>query len=180
MRTAILLFSLCAIPAMFDPAWSRSIMSGSAAFGQSVPSDLLNPNPPGQSFWSAQARDFGKLPPGWSGAAKAPLWTVIRPAPAYPPDSHRARMSDASIDPQMILRPTARDLGTQPPGTLVAQNLYPGLTFQPIEAQPCVPKGGLLSTTWPKLKIEEIPVFWPHLKTEPVGRKASSSAKIVH
>jgi hypothetical protein len=167
MRMAILLFSFCAGPALFGSA-----CSGLAAFGQSAPGDLLNPNSPGQSPWTAQSRDFSKLPPGWSGAAKAPLWTVLQRAP-------RARMRDAQIDPQMILHPTARDLGTQPPGTLVAQNLYPGLKFQPIDAQVCTPRGGLLSTTWPKLKIEEIPIFWPDLKTEPVGRKPSSSAKIV-
>ena len=171
MRMATLLFSLCAGPALSGAALSGAILFGSAAFGQSAPGDLLNPNPAGQSPWTAQDRDFGKLPPGWSGAAKAPFGTLVRPAPAP-----RARMRDAQIDPQMILHPTARDLGTQPPGTLVAQNLYPGLKFQPIGAQLCAPRGGLLSTTWPKLKVAPIPITWPNMKRMPVGTDATIAA----
>ena len=169
MRMATLLFSLCAGPALSGAALSGAILFGSAAFGQSAPGDLLNPNPAGQSPWTAQDRDFGKLPPGWSGAGKAPFGTLVRPAP-------RARMRDAQIDPQMILHPTARDLGTQPPGTLVAQNLYPGLKFQPIGAQLCAPRGGLLSTTWPKLKVAPIPITWPNMKRMPVGTDATIAA----
>jgi hypothetical protein len=162
MRTAILLFSLCA----------GSASAGSAGFGQAAPASP--PNPLGQSPWTAQGREFGKLPDGYALRGVPPgRADLFQPKTAVP-------LGDASIDPQMLLHPTARDLGTQPPGMLMAQNLYPGLKFQPIGAQPRAPRGGLLSTTWPKLKIEEIPVFWPHLKTEPVGGKASSSAKIVH
>ena len=176
MRMATLLFSLCAGPALSGAALSGAILSGAilfgaAAFGQSAPGDLLNPNAAGQSPWTAQDRDFGKLPPGWSGAAKAPFGTLVRPAPAPRPP-----LGDARIDPQMILHPTARDLGTQPPGTLVAQNLYPGLKFQPIGAQLCAPRGGLLSTTWPKLKVEPIPITWPNMKRMPVGTDATIAA----
>ncbi len=164
MRTATLLFSLCA-----GLAWS-----GAAAFGQSGTAGPLSPNPPGQSLWGELGQEFGKLPPGSPGAAKVPPWTVVRPAPAP-----REPLGNASIDPQMILHPTARDLGMQPPGTLVAQNLYPGLKFQPIDAQTCGPKSGLLSTTWPKLKVEPIPIFSPDLKSLPIGGREPSFAKIV-
>jgi hypothetical protein len=152
MRIAILLFSLCA-----GSAWP-----GSVAFGQSAPSESISPNPPGQSFWTQLGHEFDKLPP--ARAAKAPPWAATRPAPAP-----RLPLGNASIDPKMILHPTARDLGTQPPGTLVAQNLYPGLKFQPIDVQQCAPKGGPLSITWPKLRIEEIPIFWPDVQVQPVG-----------
>lgn len=165
MRTAILLFSLCA-----GLAWP-----GAAAFGQSAPSELLNPkspspNPLSQSFWTERGHEFGNLPPG-STATKAPPWTVVRPAPAP-----RAPLGNALIDPRMILHPTARDLGTLPPGTVVAQNLYPGLKFQPIDAEKCGPKSGLLSTTWPRLKVEPIPITWPNAKMKPVGSDAGPAA----
>ena len=161
MRTAILALCVCGVF-----AWS-----GAAAFGQSAPAGPLSPNPPRPSLWTELGREFGKLPPGSTGTAKAPPGIVVRPALAP-----RAPLGNASIDPKMILHPTARDLGTQPPGILVAQNLYPGLKFQPIDAQPCGPKGGLLSTTWPKLKVEPIPITWPNAKMKPVGSDAGPAA----
>jgi hypothetical protein len=83
-------------------------------------------------------------------------------------------LGDAQIDPQMIVHPTARDLGVQPAGTLVAQNLYPGLQYLPIEAEGCGPKGGPLSTTWRELKVEPISIAWPKFKMEPTANSATS------
>jgi hypothetical protein len=144
--------------------------AGSTAFGQSGPVWLLNPNHSGSlpSPWSSRGRDFGKLPPGWPATLNTLNSTVIEPAPPAP----HVFLGDAQIDRKMIVHPSQRNLGTQPPGTLVAQNLYPGLTFQPIGGPQCAPNAGSRSKTWPELKIERIPAVWPKFKLEPIGGNA--------
>jgi hypothetical protein len=145
--------------------------AGSTAFGQSSPAGPLNPNPPGSlpSPWTALGRYFGKMTPQqWEGLGALHSGTVLLP----PPKKAVAPLGDAQIDPKMALHPSQRNLGSQQPGTLVAQNLYPGLTLQPIEAQPYAPGVKPLSTTWPELKIENIPTVWPKFKLEPIGGNA--------
>ena len=72
----------------------------------------------------------------------------------YPP-ARANRLGDPSIDPKILLHPTARNLGTMAPGILIAQNQFPGLTLLPIDgAKPVVPIPG----TFPNLKIKPIPI----------------------
>ena len=60
---------------------------------------------------------------------------AIRPVK---PQSSLTLRDGASIDPKMIVRPPQTAVGTLPPGTPIAQNLYPGLVLQPIHAL-CIP-----------------------------------------
>jgi hypothetical protein len=126
--------------------------AGSTAFGQSGPVWPLSPNPPGSlpSPWTAQGRDFGKLPPGWPATLNTPQWRVIRPAPTT-----LKPLGDAQIDPKIIVHPAQSRIGDQSPETQIAQNQFPGLELLPIE--------------WPQLKIKPIPTVWPNLKMEPIS-----------
>ena len=67
---------------------------------------------------------------------------------------------NAQIDPKIIVRPPKS--GEQAPGTLLAQNLYPGLQLLPIDG--IKPKVEPIPTTWPKMKIENIPTGCPDCK----------------
>lgn len=148
-----------------------SLLAGATAFGQSSPVGPLNPNPPGspQSPWAALGRDLGKRPPQqWEGLGALHSSTVLLP----PPKQVVVPLGDAQIDPKMVLHPSQRNLDSQPPGTLVAQNLYPGLTLMPIDGPQCAPSSGPRSTTWPELKIEKIPTVWPQFNLKPIGGSA--------
>jgi hypothetical protein len=83
------------------------------------------------------------------------------------------------IDPKMIVRPPKSSLGVQPQGTLVAQNLYPGLRFQPIETSTA--RLYPIPTPWPNLKLQKIPIVWPNYKLISIESKtpmpASAPAK---
>jgi len=87
------------------------------------------------------------------------------------------RGSDAQIDPKIVVHPPQSSLGEQPPGTLVAQNLYPGLQLLPIEESKS--KAEPIPTTWPNRKIEQIPTVWPNGELLPVnsGAKSQSAGK---
>jgi hypothetical protein len=50
----------------------------------------------------------------------------------------------------------------QAPGTLVAQNLYPGLQLLPIDGAKA--KLEPIPILWPKMKVENIPTAWPDCK----------------
>ena len=128
------------------------LFAGSTAFAQSGPFGPLNSDPPGSlpSPWTAQRRDFGKLPPGWPATMHTPEWIVIRPAPTT-----LKPFGDAEIDPKIIVHSSQSRIGDQPPGTQIAQNQFPGLELLPIE--------------WPQLKIKPIPTVWPNLKMEPIS-----------
>jgi hypothetical protein len=76
----------------------------------------------------------------------------------------------AQIDPQMIIHPPKSSLGVQPPGTLVAQNEYPGLQFLPIESSSM--KLEKIPITWPNLKLQSIPILSPKSRLLPVGNQA--------
>jgi hypothetical protein len=128
------------------------LYAGSAAFGQLGPVGPLIPNHSGSlpSPWTAQGRDFGKLPPGWPATLNMPSWIVINPPPVT-----LKPLGDAQIDPKIILHPQHSRVGVQPLGTQIAQNQFPGLELLPIQ--------------WPKLKIEPIPTVWPNLNMEPIS-----------
>jgi hypothetical protein len=149
------------------------LFAGTFALGQASPAAPFPSEPLGQARtpWTVPGGDWSKLPPRWNpGLAPQPT-TVFEAPPAGP----LARLGDSSIDPQMILHPTAKDLGAQPAGTLVAQNLYPGLRYLPIDTEQCAPNGGPLSTTWPKLKAEPIPITWPKFKMEPTAKNPATA-----
>jgi hypothetical protein len=102
-------------------------------------------------------------PQRWNGLSLLHSRTVL-----VPPPNQAVVPLDASIDPQIVRHPSQKDVGAIPPGTQVAQNLFPGLRFQPIEGQPCAPASEPLSTIWPLLNVHRIPMDWPNLKMEPV------------
>lgn len=139
------------------------LSSGTAAFCQTPMPAPANPpesflSPPG---FSQHGRDFGKLPPGMHFSAVLPQKTIILPDAGVP-----RRGLDAQIDPKMIVHPPQSSLGEQPPGKLVAQNLYPGLRLLPIEESKA--RSQPLSTIWPHLKVQQIPITWPKCEITPV------------
>jgi hypothetical protein len=127
------------------------LSTGVMAFAQGASPAPMNP---GTSAWTARTQHLDRLPPQWQ-ISSAPLARRIG-IPWKP-------LGGAEIDPEIIVRPAQRDLGAQPAGTLMAENLYPGLRFQPIELPRCSPAVEPLSTLWPKLAIKQIPVDWPNL-----------------
>ena len=44
------------------------------------------------------------------------------------------RLSNAGIDPAIIVHPPPSSIGVQPPGTAITQNEYPNLRMLPIDA----------------------------------------------
>jgi hypothetical protein len=84
------------------------------------------------------------------------------------------RGSAPKIDPLMVLRPPRASVGQQAPGTMVAQNLYPGLQLTPID-QPHAAKP--TPVAWPELQIKNIPTQWLKLTVVPVGMDAKPAAK---
>lgn len=132
------------------------LCAGPVAFSQSAPSNPdrfrkfpLRCNMPG--------RDLNKLPGQWSSLRTMPFGRMHLPSP-----KPAARLDDAAIDPKIIVHPTAQNIGTQPPGALVAQNLYPELRFQPIDES--------------KPRPRPLAIVWPQLKMELVGKSAPVSA----
>jgi len=93
-----------------------------------------------------------------------------------PPGTGSLKAGSAQIDPGMVVHPPPASIGVQPPGTLVAQNLYPGLKLMPIE-QP-KPKGIPIPTTFANARMVEIPTTWPGYKAIAIGSgKADSASK---
>jgi hypothetical protein len=165
----------CALFMMF-------LSAGTLGFGQAGPAAPPTPfgqEPSPQQTW--QGHDFGRLPTWhWD-----PSLSTLRSSKVVLPPSKQAivPLGDASVDPQIVRHPSQRSLGTLLPGTQVAQNLFPGLTFQPIEDQRCAPASGPLSTIWPQLEMKQIPITWQNLKMEPVdglGQAASAAVPGPH
>jgi hypothetical protein len=78
------------------------------------------------------------------------------------------------IDPQMVVHPPQGSVGVQPPGTQVAQNLYPGLHLMPIEQLKL--KGEPIPITFPNAKVEKIPTTWPGYKITAIQTGTSQPA----
>ena len=155
------------------------LLSGSAAFSQApTPGNPFRPhqNPP---TFTWPGNDFSKQPPAWNGTS-IPTEPAIVPLRGGP-----ARDLDRSgIDSQMIIHPPKSSHGAEQQGTFVAQNLYPGLRFLPVDT---VQDNGALprfdgsvrrievpASPWPKLKKQLIPITWPNFKLLPIKQKASS------
>jgi hypothetical protein len=76
------------------------------------------------------------------------------------------RLGSAQIDPQMVVHPPQTSMGVQPPGTQVAQNLYPGLLLMPIDGSKT--KIEPIPTVFPTMKMEKIPTTWTEFKVSPI------------
>jgi hypothetical protein len=132
--------------AMRVAVFALFLSTGTAAFCQTPAPAPLQPNqtcvfPPG-SF--QPGRDFSKLPPRMHFNF-VPNQTLILPRTVEIPHKEKAE-----IDPKIIVHPPQSGIGEQAPGTMVAQNLYPGLQLLPID--------------WSKAKGEPIPTTWPNMK----------------
>jgi hypothetical protein len=123
------------------------VCAATTAFCQSSAPAPINPDTLGQLTpeFTQPGMDFSQLPPNWNLVIVKPRGTLVLPRTA----AGQLR-SSAAIDPKIIVHPPQSSLGVQPPGTLVAQNLYPNLQLLPID--------------WPKAKIEQIPTQWPNYK----------------
>jgi len=115
MRTAVLCLALTA---------------GTVAFAQS------NPAKPAEPFkleltqpaFTQSAGDLAKARVELHGA-NTQLWNAF----TISGPRQLQRKDNAQIDPGMIVRPPTSSIGVEPPGTPIAQNLYPGLRLLPIE-----------------------------------------------
>ena len=75
------------------------------------------------------SRDFSKLPPGWHAVPLADPKIMMVPNAV-----DATRLSNAEIDPEIIVHPPPSSIGVQPPGTAVTQNEYPNLRMLPIDS----------------------------------------------
>jgi hypothetical protein len=78
------------------------------------------------------------------------------------------------IDPRMVVHPPQTSVGEQAPGTLVAQNLYPGLRFAPIDQSHAAKA---IPVAWPELQVKNIPTSWPKMAVRPVQKDATPAGK---
>ena len=144
--------------AMRIPIFALFLSAGTAAFCQSAVQIPLQPDqtwvfPPG----SAQpGQNFSKLPQGFQFGS-VPNPTLILPITVEVPPRLKTQ-----IDPKMIVHPPMSGIDGQAPGTLVAQNLYPGLQLLPIDGSKA--KLEPIPILWPKMKVENIPTAWPDCK----------------
>ena len=150
LKIFALLLSLACLPVLGQ--------SGQAPFidaepGKTPPALALQP---GQDFSTGRRE--------WKLSPLTPFSETMLQAP--PTRRALLPLGDAKIDPDILRRPPKSILDAQSQGTLMAQNRFPGLRFLPIES----PQGtsGPISTTWPKLKMERIPIEWPGAKVIPV------------
>jgi hypothetical protein len=157
MRTAVLCFALTA---------------GTVAFAQSSPAKPAEPfklelTPPSVNQSRPDLQGFrADLHP-----SSKQLWktfTISGPRQLQRKDS-------AQIDPGMIVRPSQSSIGAQPPGTPIAQNLYPGLRLLPIEETQA--KLETLPTEWPNLELQNIPIKWPKFAIQLVNGGSAKPAE---
>jgi len=115
MRTAVLCLALTA---------------GTVAFAQS------NPVKPAEPFKLELTQPAFTQAAGDSAKARVELHganTQLWKAFSISGPRQLQRKDSAQIDPGMIIRLPQSSIGVQPPGTPIAQNLYPGLQLLPIE-----------------------------------------------
>jgi hypothetical protein len=80
-----------------------------------------------------------------------------------------------SAAPKLIAHPTPLQLGTQPPGALLAPNESPKRQLLTIEASNPRPKA--VPTQWPDFNLHAIPVQWPKFKLVLVQTDAPAAAQ---
>lgn len=115
------------------------------------------------------ALTLNKLPPDIAIAGVQQLPKIV-----LPPAQLTQREGGFKLDPKIVVHPPQSNLGEQLPGTLVAQNLYPGLVLLPVEESKA--KGGPIPTTWPNAKIEAIPIVWPKAEILQIESAAKAPA----
>jgi hypothetical protein len=146
--------------------------------GTTALSQLAGPNParPGSNQRGILLfqKEFAKAPDSQITFGR-PVKLVIPPN-LIPPNRGGLRRGDAQTDPKIIVHPPPSSIGNQPPGTAVAQNLYPGLQLLPIEKA----KGGPIPNGWPDLKVQQIPIVWPKFGMKPAenGTAAKPQAPV--
>ncbi len=166
LKVFALILSVSSLPALSQSSQAPFIY---AEPGKTPPALTLQP---GQDFGPGQ--DFRKGRREWKLSPFTPFSETILQAP--PTLKALRPLGDAQIDPNILRRPPHSVLDAQPQGTLMAQNQFPGLRFLPIESL----KGtwGPISTVWPKLKIERIPIEWPRAKIIPVSDPAMKQSSM--
>jgi hypothetical protein len=134
---------------------------GTTAFCQPAAPAAVSPDELGrvETAFTHPAWEINKLPSGWNMTNTAPVRVLIQPKAGA-----AQHWNDVRIDPCIIVHPPPSSVGVQPPGTLVAKNLYPNLRFQPVQ--------------WPNLKFQRIPTLWPRLKIGPIGSGTPPPARI--
>jgi hypothetical protein len=150
LKVLALFLSVCSLPALCQSGQAPFIF---AEPGKTPPAFTLEP---GQDFSSGRRE--------WKLKPFTPFSETILQAPPGP--KALRPLGDAQIDPNMILRPPHSAAEAQPQGTLMAQNLFPGLRFLPIESLKATL--GPISTVWPKRKMERIPTEWRDGRIIPV------------
>ena len=107
------------------------------------------------------SRDFSKLPPGWHAIPLAEPKMMMVPNAV-----DATRLSNAGIDPEIIVHPPPSSIGVRPPGTAITQSEYPNLRMLPIESTNSALEA--IPTMWPRYRLETIPTQWPVHQMVPV------------
>jgi len=145
--------------------------AGLPVFCQSVGTAAASPGEPGQTpptVFLLSPKEFDKAPPLWHITPESLLKMNV------PSGLGPLRKFSELIDPQMVVHPPQGSVGVQPPGTQVAQNLYPGLHLMPIEQLKL--KGEPIPITFPNAKVEKIPTTWPGYKITAIQTGTSQPA----
>jgi hypothetical protein len=115
------------------------------------------------------ALTLSKLPPDITITSVQQLPKIF-----LPPGQFTQPEGGFTLDSKIVVHPPQSSLGVQAPGTLVAQDLYPGLQLLPIEESKA--KGEPIPITWPNARIEPIPIVWPKAELLQVESGAKGQA----
>jgi hypothetical protein len=156
------------VVALFLSAGTTALsqLAAPAAVGAQKP----GPTPPGILLLQKEFTRAPDLQITFGGPMK-----LVVPANPVPPSSAGLRRENSEMDPKMIAHPPSSSIGDQPPGTAMAQNLYPGLQLLPIEQAKA--KGEPIPTTWPNLKVKQIPIVWPKFEVKPAENGAAAKSQ---
>lgn len=142
MRIVITALVLIAVPSVY-PQSNRAQSNSTNNSASKPPTFTLND------------KNFGKLPQWqWKFSTVTPMVGLFK----TPPKTLKP-LDNAQIDPEIIIHPSQSRTGEHSPGTMIAQNQFPGLQFLPVE--------------WPRFKIEPIPITWPQLSLDPIQIECS-------
>ncbi len=141
---------------------SLSLFAAPAALCQS-PQFGLNPGKPqpAQPAFQFPGKDYSNTAPTWQHSNVSITHTLSLPRMRIPRPP-----ANPQIDPNFIIHPPKPRMADQPEGSLVAQNIYPGLRFMPIGSTATLKQ---IPTDWPKLKIESIPIKSPNSTMLPIN-----------